>query len=166
VKELIELAPVPARRAGEGPVPLAAELADVLPRLRRALRSAVRRRVAAPALPAAQVELLLAVDAQPDIRVGDVAASLLLAPNTVSTLVGGLARAGLLERRPDPADGRGARLRVSAAGTARIRRWRHAREAALLEAVALLDAADAEGLAAAVPALGRLADGLEVLGGD
>lgn len=146
--------------------PPPAELAPLLPRLRRALRSAVRRRLAAPALATAQVELLVAVDSRPGVRVRDAATLLQLAPNTVSTLVGSLSRAGLLERRSDPADGRSARLHVTADGAARIRRWREARETTLAEAVATLDATDLAALAGAMPALDRLAAALERLASD
>ena len=64
----------------------------------------------------AHVELLQCLADQPGLKVGEVARTLRLAPNTVSTLVAQLAAKGLLEADRDLSDGRARRLRPSSAG--------------------------------------------------
>ena len=95
---------------------LARELIDDLGAFRRLLRRRVRAAMGGSALPVAQVELLRLVEGEPEIRVGDAARALRLAPNTVSTLVQG-ARAGRSARDEvqDAADGRAVRLSLSEA---------------------------------------------------
>ena len=81
---------------------LAEELAAAWGGVRRRLRRGARAVVGGEPLTGAQVELLRLVEAQPGVGVRDAAAALHLAPNTVSTLVGGLAGAGLLTRTRRP----------------------------------------------------------------
>ena len=85
-------------------------LLGVIGPLRRTLRRRVRDDWPLEPLPAAQAELLRLVSEQPGIGVGEAAARLHLAANTVSTLVGQLGAAGLIERTSDPLDRRSARL--------------------------------------------------------
>jgi DNA-binding MarR family transcriptional regulator len=87
---------------------LAAELTAAWGGVRRRLRRGARAAVGGEALTGSQIELLRLVETQPGVGVRDAAAALHLAPNTVSTLVGGLVAAGLLERRPHPVDRRAA----------------------------------------------------------
>jgi DNA-binding MarR family transcriptional regulator len=93
------------------------------------------------------------------------AAQLHLAGNSVSTLVNQLTEAGLLRRERDPADGRSARLFLTDAAAARLAAWRRARVSLLAGALDELDEDERQALAAAVPALARLADVLSVQGG-
>jgi DNA-binding MarR family transcriptional regulator len=79
----------------------------------------------------------------------------------VSTLVGGLVAAGLLERRPHPVDRRAARLALTDAATARLQRLRDERNRLLAAALAELDGADVAALRSAVPALEALLVALE-----
>jgi DNA-binding NarL/FixJ family response regulator len=69
----------------------------------RVARRAVRRQVSQERLPDAQIEVLRTVEAHPGIGTRAVAERLQLVPNTVSTIVGDLVRAGLLRRRTPPA---------------------------------------------------------------
>jgi DNA-binding MarR family transcriptional regulator len=121
----------------------------------------VRRRLAQPGLPSAEVELLVAVVEAPGMGVAEVARSLGLAANTVSTLVGRLGQAGLIERTDDPTDRRAAVLRPTAAGRARIKRWRRERADVLTHALARLDPDDRRRIRAAVGALRNLAEALQ-----
>ncbi len=79
---------------------LAAELMAAISSIRRIARRAVRQAFAGEPLPPAQSELLRLAAARPGLSVADAAHELRLAPNTVSTLVGRLTAAGLLERTP------------------------------------------------------------------
>jgi DNA-binding MarR family transcriptional regulator len=115
------------------------------------------------ALPDAQVELVVVVDAAPGIRVNDAATQLGVAGNTVSTLVSRLVTAGILERTADPSDGRGGCLNLTAAGQARVASWRRHRAAIIEEALSKLDVADGAAIEAALPALWRLSRLLEAL---
>ena len=140
---------------------LAADLAAAWGGARRRLRRGARAVVGGEPLTGAQVELLRLLETQPGIGVGDAAAVLHLAPNTVSTLVGHLVAQGLLERRPHPGDRRAARLDLTEAATDRMRRYRDERDRLLAAALAELDAGDVAALRASLPALERLLEQLE-----
>ena len=66
--------------------------------VRRTARRAAPAGLVAEPLPPTQGELLRLAEARPGISVAEAAQELRLAPNTVSTLVGKLADAGLLSR--------------------------------------------------------------------
>jgi DNA-binding MarR family transcriptional regulator len=140
---------------------LAAELTAAWGGVRRRLRRGARAAVGGEALTGSQVELLRLVETQPGIGVREAAAALHLAPNTVSTLVGRLVAAGLLERRPHPVDRRAARLALTDQATARLQRLRDERNRLLAAALADLDAGDVTALRASVPALEGLLAVLE-----
>jgi DNA-binding MarR family transcriptional regulator len=140
---------------------LASELTTAWGGVRRRLRRSARAKVGGEPLTGSQVEVLRLVETQPGVGVRDAAAALHLAPNTVSTLVGGLAAAGLLDRRPDPDDRRATQLHLTPAATTRLRRWRDERDRVLADALAHLDADDRASLEASLPALERLLAQLE-----
>jgi DNA-binding MarR family transcriptional regulator len=71
-------------------------------------------------------------------------------------LVRRLAAQGLVERAPDPTDGRGVLVAVTPAGAQLLARRRHARAETLAALVDRLAADDRAALAAAAPALTRL----------
>jgi DNA-binding MarR family transcriptional regulator len=97
----------------------------------------------------------------PGITVADAAQELHLAPNTVSTLVGQLTRAGLIRRSRGASDGRTALLTVTDRATKRLDEWQDLRAELTGKALARLSADDQRALAAAVPALLRLAEGMQ-----
>lgn len=136
------------------------ELADALVGVQRLIRRRLRREMPAPQLRGAEVELLRLVVDRPGIGISDAAKELYLASNSVSTLVNQLARQGYLARETDPADRRAARLMPTPAAEARLGEWRRRRADLVRRQVARLDEADLEALAAAIPALRRLADNL------
>ena len=103
---------------------LAFDLTEATTAVRRVSRRAVRARLDQQALAGAQVEVLVTVVESPGIGVAETARVLGVAPNTVSTLVGQLVRAGLLERTEDALDRRAAVLLPTAPGRTRVRRWR------------------------------------------
>ncbi len=140
---------------------LASELTTAWGGVRRRLRRSARAKVGGEPLTGSQVEVLRLVETQPGVGVRDAAAALHLAPNTVSTLVGGLVAAGLLDRRPDPDDRRATQLHLTPAATTRLRRWRDERDRVLAHALGHLDAEDRGRLEASLPALERLLAALE-----
>ncbi|MFC9428707.1 MarR family winged helix-turn-helix transcriptional regulator [Streptomyces sp. NPDC056987] len=135
-------------------------LADALAGVQRTIRRRLRGTMAAAPLRGTQVELLRLVAACPGIRVSDAAQELWLAGNSVSTLVNQLVAAGCVRRETDPADRRSTLLLPTPAGAARLSDWRARRSALVRAEVARLTDEDREALAAALPALRRLARNL------
>jgi DNA-binding MarR family transcriptional regulator len=140
----------------------AGDLLGAIGLVRRTARRAVRMAWRQEPLPPAQSELLRLTAAHPGITVADAAQELRLAPNTVSTLVGKLTSAGLLRRSRGTADGRTALLSMTERGLARQAEYRDLRADLAVQALARLSPADQRALAAAVPALLRLAEGMGV----
>jgi DNA-binding MarR family transcriptional regulator len=128
--------------------------------LHRTTRRAVRQAWRHEPLPPAQSELLRLTASRPGITVADAAQELHLAPNTVSTLVGKLTAAGLLRRSRGAADGRTALLTVTDQAHRRLAEYRDLRADLAARALVRLTAADQRALAAAGPALLRLAEGI------
>lgn len=91
--------------------------------------------------PAALGLLALLQDAGP-LRASDLVARLGLDKSTVSRQITGLVDLGLVDRTPDPADGRAQVLRPSAEGATRLERIRAARRARLEEDFASWPAED------------------------
>ncbi len=121
----------------QGAQQLAGEVLAAISALRRVARRAARSAWPAQPLPSAQSELLRLAASRPGISVTEAAADLRLAPNTVSTLVGRLAAAGLLERARALSDGRSIRLTVTASGAQRIAEWRDLRAGLAGQALSL-----------------------------
>jgi DNA-binding MarR family transcriptional regulator len=81
-----------------------------------------------------------------------------VAQPSMSTLVTGLERSGLAERRPSPDDGRVVLVALTPAGADYLDARRQARAGRLAELIAMLPSGEAAALAAAVPAMTRLRD--------
>jgi DNA-binding MarR family transcriptional regulator len=139
----------------------AAELLRAIGAVRRTARRAVQQAWDQEPLPPARSELLLLVARRPGITVAEAAHELHLAQNTVSTLVSKLTAEHLIDRGTDSADRRAARLTVAPAGRARLAGYRDLRAELAGRALDGLPEADQQALAAAVPALHRLAGLLE-----
>ena len=154
---------VQAPPAGTRDKAQAAELLAAIAAVRRVARRAVRLSPQTEALPPARSELLRLAARRPGIGVAEAAAELRLAPNSVSTMVSKLADDGLLSRDRLASDGRSVRLTVTAAGAARIEQWQDIRTDLACRAIGLLSGADRRAIAAAIPALTRLAEQMEKL---
>jgi len=103
---------------------LAEDLSACLSLLHRTARRNVRTRLQhLEPLAGAQGDLLRLVVERPGISVSAAARELRLAGNSVSTQVQHLSRLGYLSRETSPVDRRGAVLRATAAGEARLARW-------------------------------------------
>jgi len=122
------------------------------------LRRSTTRWLGRPPLPDAQVEVLRLVERHPGISVKEAAERLGSAANTVSTLVGDLTDAGLLERSRDPHNRRVVRLRLTPAAYDRIAEVTAARRDLLLAALDRLDEPARRDVLRAGPHLRRLAE--------
>jgi DNA-binding MarR family transcriptional regulator len=145
-----------------------AALAGVLDTTMASIRRAGRRQRGRPvellSLTGAQLELLRLVRRRPGLSVTEAAEELVLAPNTVSTLVSQLTEAGLVHRQVDPSDRRVARLELSPDVARKTDAWLDRRILALGEAIGRLSGPDQYRLAATMPVLVTLAEQLETAG--
>jgi DNA-binding MarR family transcriptional regulator len=131
-------------------------VADLVARLRRAMRKAARARVPTMPLSVAQLELLSLVQEHPGARSGDLAGLLHLAANSVSTLANAMTGAGMLERSPGAADKRTVQFALTPQGAQLVRQWRTTNAALLQSAIAALNPPDRQVLAQAMPVLEHL----------
>lgn len=137
------------------------ELADVVARLRRAMRRAWRAADSGNPLSVAQLELLTSLGENPGARPGQVARALRLAPNSVTTLVNGLQARGLVMRADGVGDRRTVRLTLTAAGEEAVRRWQQLNAAILRDATRDLPPATRDALGALLPALRELVEAID-----
>ncbi|MDJ0396664.1 MarR family transcriptional regulator [Rhodococcus sp. G-MC3] len=137
---------------------IARNLLDAAFGLRRVLRAHLDDSGTDETLPLAQSEVIRTVSAFPDSRIGDIATRLRLRPNTVSTLVRALVAKGLVERHPDPVDGRAVVLRVNGERAARRERRTDRRIEVLAAAINELSASEWRAVEQALPTLAKLND--------
>jgi DNA-binding MarR family transcriptional regulator len=147
----------PVRQRTEVPdVPrVAADLRLVIGRLARRLRGH-----GPSGLSPSQLSALANIDEHAPIRLSDLAAVEAVALPTTSRVVELLVQRGLVERRPDPTDGRGVLLALTPAGADALAQWRAARSALLADRLHRLGPADLDRLSAALPVLHALVDAL------
>lgn len=103
-------------RAREESLGEALDFMKLLWRLDHALQTTSRRMAASLGVTGPQRLALRVVGRFPDITPGETAAVLRLHPSTVTVIVKGLERAGLVRRSDDPGDRRRTRLRLTPAG--------------------------------------------------
>jgi DNA-binding MarR family transcriptional regulator len=104
------------------------ELADIVSRLRRAMRRAARAADPGIALSVAQLELLSCIAEQPGVRPSQLARLLRIAPSSVATLLNTLQGAGYVTRTGGEADRRTATLTLSDQGLTAVTRWQQVNE--------------------------------------
>jgi DNA-binding MarR family transcriptional regulator len=138
-------------------------LAEGIARLRRALRRGAR--VADPANPlaVAQLELLAALTEHPGARPGKLARLLHMRPNTVTTIVNALTARGMVSRVTADGDRRAVELTATDVGRQAVHEWQATNAAVLHLALSTLPGPQRRALAAAVPALGALANAVDRL---
>src|ERR1700722_5774637 len=137
------------------------ELADIVSRLRRAMRRAARAADPGLGLSVAQLELLSCMAEHPGIRPSQLARMLRLAPRSVATLLGGLQSAGYVTRTPGAdvaGDRRTVSLDLSGPGAAAVVRWHRVNEEIILAA---LPEHDQAALRDAAPALRDLTSSID-----
>ena len=105
-----------------------------------------------------QISALASLGARGPMRLGELARVECVAPPTLTKLVAGLESAGLVERTPDPNDGRSALVGLTRAGRAALTRVRNERTAFLTERISRLSPADRARVPDAIELLTRLAD--------
>ena len=137
-----------------------AELTELLVGIQRLVRRRLRQDLTGPRMRGAQVELLRLVRGHPGIGVAAAAKELHLAGNSVSTLVNQLTADGLLNREPDPQDRRAVRLTLTGEAAGRMAEWDARRSGLVSRQITALSEQDRAALAAALPALRGLAEGL------
>ena len=141
-------------------------VADVVSRLRRAMRRAARAQGSGGlpgGLSVAQLEFLSALAETPGARPGQLARQLRLAPSSVATLVNSLTRAQLIERSGGVDDRRTAVLRLTGTGETVVASWQRVNAQILTVALASLEPASRDTLALALPALRELTGAVDAL---
>ncbi len=145
--------PVKTAAAAPSTADLAHELRDTIARLVRRLRLE-------PGPPAPQLTVLSRLEREGAASVSDLAAAERMRPQSMAQTVGDLERAGLVSRRPDPADRRRLFVELTADGRRLLHATRARREGWLTDALEReLTAGERAALAEAVALLGRVADG-------
>lgn len=138
-------------------------LADTVARLRRAMRRAARAADPANPLSVAQLEVLSCVADQPGIRPGRIARQLVLAANSVTTLVNALHTRGLVVRTNAAEDARAVALTLTPAGRRAVEGWKATNTAILQAALGMLDEPHQGVLAEALPGMRQLAEAVDAL---
>ncbi|MBS1673796.1 MAG: MarR family transcriptional regulator [Actinobacteria bacterium] len=142
----------------------AGRLAAVISPLRRTLLSAARERGGLPDVPDAQIEMvraLLPPSGAAERGPAELAEALHLNRSTISNLLGVMEADGLVERGRAAGDGRRVVVAPSPRAVELFRRFDDAAGEILREALDTLDPADRAAVAAAIPALERLAEALK-----
>jgi DNA-binding MarR family transcriptional regulator len=131
---------------------LAHELRETLGRLIRRLR-------AEPGVPVGRLAVLGRLDRCGPASISELAAAERMRPQSMAQIVHDLETAGLVSRRPDPADGRRAFIELTAEGLDQLQATRTTRETWLTGALEReLDASEREQIQEVLALLNRLAD--------
>jgi DNA-binding MarR family transcriptional regulator len=132
---------------------LATRLRVEIGRLKRQIRQHTR-----DGLTPSQISALATMDNRGPVRLGELARIESVAPPTLTKIVAGLEELGLVERMPDPNDGRSALVGLTRAGRGALTRIRTERTAFLAERIARLSPADQARLGETIELLTRLAE--------
>ena len=108
-------------------------------RLQRVFNTRLSRQQGAVKLSGPRLRLLLAVEEEGRLRMGDVAENLGITSRTVTTLVDALEKEGLLARLPDPTDRRATLLELTEKARTQFEQVRHLQMELGEELVAPLD---------------------------
>jgi DNA-binding MarR family transcriptional regulator len=127
--------------------------------LRETLGRLVRRLRAEPGLPVGRLAVLGRLDRCGAASISELAAAERMRPQSMAQIVHDLETAGLISRRPDPADGRRAFVELTAEGLDQLQATRATRETWLTGALEReLDADERERIREVLVLLNRLAD--------
>jgi DNA-binding MarR family transcriptional regulator len=133
--------------------------ADLARELRETAGRLIRRLRAEPGPPVAQMTVLSRLGRDGAASVSDLAAAEKMRPQSMAPIVRELEDAGLVQRRPDPDDGRRALVELTATGVDTLDETRARREDWLTETLdRVLDDEERARLRAALELLGRVAD--------
>ncbi|MBC7460261.1 MAG: MarR family transcriptional regulator [Thermoleophilia bacterium] len=140
-------------------MPDAPDSAHLAAGLRQSLVRVVRRMRATRGFPLPQAAVLHHLDRLTSTSIGELASHERVRPQSMAQTVGELEALGLVQRSPDPTDGRRVLLTLTAQGTASLEEERRQRDDWLASAIEeQLDDAERAALAIAIPALSRIAD--------
>lgn len=139
---------------------LSARLLGAVGRFRRGVRRSAGVRFPSDGVTSSQAEFLRFVGRNPGTSVGEAAAALGLAANTVSTLVSASITAGLVDRTPDPSDRRIGLLTLTGEAQHRFDAVRRSRRDAVGLALDGLPTRDVQRLSDALGILDRLTEAL------
>jgi DNA-binding MarR family transcriptional regulator len=117
----MKTSPTKTKSSGTSIAALTAQIERDIAAIRRAVRQPLEAEYAKGNVTVPQKALMQAVVQSPGITVKELSKAISLAHSTVSGIVDRLEKRGLLERRPDEADGRVSRLHPSAAVTQFVR---------------------------------------------
>lgn len=127
--------------------------------LRETLGRVIRRLRAEPGLSVGRMTVLSRLDRTGPSSISDLAAAERIRPQSMAQTVHDLETAGLVSRRPDPADGRRAFVELTADGLEQLEMTRARRETWLAETLEReLDRSERVLLQQALTLLGRIAD--------
>jgi DNA-binding MarR family transcriptional regulator len=146
----------PTEQAGQ-------ELADIVSRLRRAMRRAARAADPGMALSVAQLELLSCIAEQPGVRPSQLARLLRIAPSSVATLLNTLQNSGYVTRTGSEDDRRTAILTLSEQGQGAVTRWQRVNEQIIGTALKSLPQRNQAALQHATAALRDLTSAIDSL---
>ncbi|HEX3687977.1 MAG TPA: MarR family transcriptional regulator [Gaiellaceae bacterium] len=134
------------------------EVASAAGELRLVLGQLLRRLRAEYSFPVAQASVLSRLDREGAQTTSALAAAERVRPQSMAQTLAELETAGLIDRRPDPADGRRVLIELTPGGRERVLEARGRREDWLAAAIAEeLEPDEQQTLLAAVPLLRRLA---------
>jgi len=134
-----------------------AQVATAASELRLVLGQLIRRLRAEYSFPVAQASVLSRLDREGAQTTSGLAAAERVRPQSMAQTLAELETAGLIERRPDPADGRRVLIELTTLGRERVLEARGQREDWLAAAITNeLDPEEQRTLLAAVPLLRRL----------
>ncbi len=153
----------PAAQVAAGQEPVGQVLADIVSRLRRAMRRAARAADPALGFSVAQLELLSCMAEHPGVRPSQLARMLRLAPSSVATMLNGLQSAGYVVRSGGADDRRTVSLHLSPEGETAVARWHRVNEEIIQAALAALPHRDRAALRDAAPALRDLTVSIDAL---
>jgi len=127
--------------------------------LRLALGQLIRRLRAEYSFPVAQASVLSRLDREGAQTTSELAAAEHVRPQSMAQTLAELETAGLIERRPDPEDGRRVQIELTRDGRGRVLEGRGRREDWLAAAIAAeLSPEEQKTLLVAIPMLRRLAE--------
>jgi DNA-binding MarR family transcriptional regulator len=136
-----------------GPTGRDEEIVELLRAVNRTLRERLMQAASGRKRSLATLSVLRAVGAEPGITVNAVARRRYMPKSLVSIIVADLAEDGLVRKGNDPADQRLVRLRLSAAGTRELERWRATYRSIAAGAVGSLSQSEARDLLSGLRAL-------------
>ncbi len=129
------------------------EIVELLRAVNRTLRERLMQAASGRKRSLATLSVLRAIGTDPGITVNEVARRRYMPKSLVSIIVADLAEDGLVRKGRDSADQRLVRLRLSAAGTRELERWRATYRSIAADAVGSLAADDARDLLSGLRAL-------------